>query len=633
MAMNFTAPQQNAQPDNSNTAKATSSPSRMSGSGFFGNGNTMKYGVMTRGSGSEFVGRVRDGIVKYLSDINDAISASVITIEGNGLAYSTIVVCFYEKNSPGAVAYHALLLEQTGKKPEPLTINEGGIVISHPRVPSDAFDIEMYKVIDSRLRREFPSANILNAGGSVVYADQEVFFRNQDGESILSEKFREVLFKASNLISTELHMHLRPNEDIDLTEILRADKTSNQNTSLVISVRQERQMIETDTGNVVRSDANISFRSKRVATNNFNSLNGGQQVEEFGRVNGYVDLVNLGSQNGFFMNQGNQPTQKYGARFVITGIESNIAFTPAAVLLMAATISPMQYNHNWVTLLRSKNTNRKEMDFTDIGALGIENNLTPGIPESAFKHIDTKSESVTPNDFAALVGRILQPGLAVSLDVMDHDIDSSYMDVFSIAYDNASNSKAREMIYRSANILTGGHFSKYFPSSDNMFTDQENRIHMGYFTRNGKRHDIREIDYIAVANYASATKDPGILMRWAQTFNDKSKPMFTRLAERLLIIKEITGDSFQLVGYASRVTFTGRFLEALINAISAAGMITDVDIPTTANGMTEGVTPANFYADAVANPNFSFMRGTGAGLVNSRNSSVGYQPMMPDRFI
>lgn len=633
MAVNFKAPEQEQPKPDYTNAGTQSNSARPAGSGFFGNSNTMRFGVIAKGSGSEFVGRVRNGIVKYMSDLNDSISASVITLEGEELAYNTILICFVDKTNPGTVAYHALLLEATGKKPEPLTINEGGIVISHPRTPSDAFDIEMYKIIEAKMRREFPSHNIINAGGSVVYADQELFYKNQDGEYNVSEKFRNVLFKASNLISTEMHIVAHPDEDINLADIIRNDANSNVRTSLVINVTQERQSIETDTGNVVRSDVNVSFRSKRVSTTSYNSLNGGQQVEEFGRVNGFVDLINLGSQNGFFMNPNDIPTQRYGARFIITGIESNIAFTPAAILLMATTISPIRYENNWVTLLRSKNTNRKEIDFTDIGALGIENNLTPNIPDTGFKHIDTKSESVTAQDFAVLTSRLLHKDLVISMDVMDHDIDSCYLDVFSIANDNPSNNKAREIIYRSANILTGGHFSKYMPSSDGIFTDHENRIHMGYFTRNGKRHDVREIDYIAVANYASATKDPSILTRWAQTFNDKSKPLYTRLAERLAIIKEVSGDSFVLTGYASRVTFTGRFTDALLNAINATGMVTDTTIPTTANSMTDGVTQASFFGEAIGNPNFAFLRNNGAGLVNSRHANVGYQPTMPDRFI
>ncbi len=628
MAMNFTAPLQPVnQPNN------TVEPPRQPSVGMFGNSGNVKYGVMARGTGSETVGRIRDGIVKYLSDINDGVSASVITIEGNGLAYTTILVCMMEKASPTAVAYHALLLEQTGKKPEPLTISEGGVTISHPRVPSDAFDAEMYKVIDSRLRREFPTANIINAGGSVVYKDQELFFKNQEGESALSEKFRDVLYKVCNLVSTELNMHLRPGEDIDLSEIIRNELNNNTRTSLVIGVRQERETLETDTGNVVRSDVNISLRSKRISTGAINSLNGGQQLEEFGSLNGYIDVVNMGSQNGFFVNQANVAPQRYAARLVITAIQSNIAFTPGAILLMLNTILPIQHDSNWVTLLRSKNTNRKEIDFTDIGALGIESNLTPTIPDTANRHIDTKSESVTPSDFANLVYHLLHPNIAVSLDVMDHDVDSSYMDVFSIAYDNPANSKTREIIYKAANTLTGGNFSKYMPSSDSIFTDQENRIHMGYFTRNGKRHDVREIDYIAVANYASATKDVLILRRWAQSFNDKSKHMFIRLAERLAIINEITGGSFVQTGYASRVTFTGRFMDALSNAITAAGMVTETAIATTASSMTDGVTQASFFADAVTNPNYSSLRGNGGGMTNSRNSGVGFQAVMPDRFI
>lgn len=627
MALQYSAPEQPSQPSQNSNGPAKR------GTGIFGTGGGMKYGVIRKGSGSEYMTRMREGIAKYLTDINDDMTASVITIENGGLAYGVIALCLTEKANPNVVAYHALILEQTGGNPEPLTVSEGGITISHPRVTSDAFDTEMARVIEEYLRREFGNANIINAGASVVYRDIEPFFTNKDGDSGLSDKFRDYMFKATNIISTELNLHLHPNEDIDLSDVANAENTSNTRLALELNVTQEKVTLETDSNRVIRSDVDIVFRSKRSNTGpNNQSLNGGQQVEDFGRVNGFIDLINLGSQNEFFMNPLAQEKQKYAARFVMTHMESNIAFTPAAILMMLSTISPIQRDNNWVTLLRSKSTNRKEIDFADIGALGIENNLTPSLPETAYKHIDTKSESVTPNDFSMLVSRLINRGLVISMDVMDHDIDSTYLDLFSLASDNPQNRRYHNKIYEAANKLTGGNFASYMSANESIFTDFDNRIHMGYFNRNGKRYDIREIDYLAVANYASATKDPGILTRWAQTFNDKSRPMYTRLAERMLILKEITGGDFHLTGYATRVTFSGRFVEALISAISSVNIGIEVVIPLTANGMTEGVTSANFYADAISNPNFGFLR-NGGGHINNRYSTVGYQPIATDRYI
>lgn len=600
-------------------------------SSFFSSGNGVRNSPLPKTGGSESAVALQTAIAKSLSDLNDQTSASVIVVEGNGLAYSTIAMCYWVKSNPELVAYHLLILESTGKEPDPLVFSEGSLQISHQRVTSDAFDEEMVKVVKERLSREFPQSKLHNVGASVVYRNQETIYKTQQGENVLTEKFRNVIYKAFNMMNTDLMLALNPGSEIDLSAIVREELDNNRRTGLVAQVRQERQNLETDTNNVIRSDVTISFRTKRYSTNNNYSLNGGQQSEEIGTINGFVDLVNTGSFNGLYANM-NQQQQRYVARFVLTRLVSELSYTPGAILMILSTISTMTDNNNWATLFRTKHTNKKEIDYTDIGALGIENNLTPNIPDAGFKHIDTKSESVTPGAFAALVSSLIRPKLMISIDVMDNDIDSTYLEIFAKASAPTPVMRARKMIYDAAVRLTGGAFQTVFPDMNRMFFDSDNRIHMGYFMKGGERHDIREIDYVAVANYASATKDNAILTRWAQTFNDKNTRIYTRLAERKAIIDTITNGSFVLTGYATRVTFTGAFIDALVESISNTGMSIEADIPLNASSMTTGVTPINSIDDALASPQVTPLR-SGGIMSNDRFGNVGLANNVGNRFL
>ncbi len=599
-----------------------------------GGANGLMNSPISRGVNAENITRMRDALVRYLSEINDDMRCNIITIEDETLAYKVIVVTLAEKAELKVVSYHTLIIDDMDKKPDPLVIIENGQTIQHSRVVSDAYDMDMIAVILKRLNKEFPGATMLRAGATVVRKDMQVFTAVTNNENALSDKFKEFIYYVINFCNTELIMHKPQYQDISIPNLVKAANNGNSNgvLTMVLNARQERSNIETRSALQARSDIDITFKTKTVNTGNSLSLNNGQRSDEVGKINGFVDLINNGTMNTTFAayNQ-NQMQQHYTARLVITHLESKVALTPASLLLVLSMSSILSYGSNWLSMFKSKVVGRNEIDFSDIGALGIEINLTPNIPDSSFKHIDTKSESVTPGALMALITGLIRPGLVVSMDVVDSDCDSGHLEIFAEAARADSNRGARDLIYQSAEQLTGGIFGRYFSMNDRMFVEPDNRVHIGYYVRGDEKRDIREIDYLAVANYASATKDPGILLRWAQTFNDMSVNIYTRLNERAAILSAMTNGSFVLQGYADRLTFSGMFINALIAAVSEAGLLVELEGSINNNNNTGGVSPATFVNEAISNPNSSFFR-QNAATQNARYANVGYAPYVGRRF-
>src|SRR5690606_27028199 len=99
-----------------------------------------------------------------------------------------------------------------------------------------------------------------------------------------------------------------------------------------------------------------------------------------------------------------------------------------------------------------------------------------------------------------------------------------------------------------------------------------NRIHLGYYTNaDGEMRDIRDIDYLALLNMIGG-KDIRTVEEVMDTFDRTDIPVEIRLDRRYRILKEVLGDSMVIKGYATRITFDAKFIEALIAACESAGI-------------------------------------------------------------
>jgi hypothetical protein len=223
---------------------------------------------------------------------------------------------------------------------------------------------------------------------------------------------------------------------------------------------------------------------------------------------------------------------------------------------------------------------------------------------------DLKSSTFGIPELVQLLSSTFRPGLVMSLDVPEYAPSSWCTGVFAAA--SNGNPDAVAAIYNAAMQLTNGMFQSHFPAGTPMFVDQGNRIHMGYYTdRNGDKRDIRDIDYLAVLNMLS--NDMNTVADYSNSFNSAALDINQRLAMRKRIITGIAQRA-EITGFATRVTFSSQFIDALGAAIAATGFATRLDTNGGALQAAGRAVAGNIASGLVTNNAGSVF--TGAQLAN-----------------
>lgn len=581
---------------------ATTQPMSFHGGVLFG-------APISRTVGSEVYSKLRSALEETYKQTTEDVEIALIDLDNvnePALAFSAIVVALRMKNEPKlGVAYHVLVLEATGDKPAPIYENINGQQIEILRVTSDAMDDVLMKKAEEKVRRAFPSSSDwFNVDGTVIPAN----FNPDDKYAV-----HQLALNAGLACSTELTVRKKGFQDLNLA-------TLPNDSSLNVNITFNRTQIADAVGNPMRSDILISFGSKRnTQGGKYASMNSGDKEVKVSEVSGFVDLVwnSMQSSSPYAVwNQQQQavPTQKYAARMILTDLKSNMAYTPASVLLSLATSLTVREENNWIQTFRPMAPVSNEIDMTDIGALNIEANLLND-PSGYGTRIDTKSDSFKLTDLGQLVAALIQPGLIVSLDCPEFGPQAWYLSPFAAgAHGNVN---AQRIIFDAANNLTGGAFAKHFPQGAPMFVDAGNRVHAGTWTdRHGNKRDIREIDLLAVCNLAG-DRNPQAIRDWSDTFLKTQFPLAQRLAARKRMISSLTNETAVFTGFYQRVTFSAAFMGAFSEALRETGMAVRVNTPLTGADLNNQRGVAGFAQAALVAPGQTFANNGGFG---------GYQP-------
>jgi hypothetical protein len=386
--------------------------------------------------------------------------------------------------------------------------------------------------------------------------------------------------------SSELEFNSGTFVDLNLSN---AERDSNLTVRTTFGNPQSHNAV----GQPIRSDIIIDFSAAPI---NQQQQQQGPQVErvsQVARISGFMDIVwdpAQPLQNTYYVPQQQQQNfQRYSPRFVMTALESNSLLTISAQLLALLPALTLNENGQWIQAFRQQSFSN-EIDMHDIGAIGIEVNFA-GNPSGYGERIDTRSNSFKPEHLYQLISSTFKQALIISLDVPECGPETWYNEVFAFAA--RGHAGANNAIIEAANRLTNNAFAKYFPQNGRVAIDEFNRIHLGHYSgRDGVRRDIRDIDYLAVANLVGE-KDPQIIKDWSDTFLRTNYPLDLRLAARKRIIMELCND-LVITGYGTRVTFEAAFIEALAKASYEAGLT---------------IRPVTSYADAGsyerATPNFA----------------------------
>ena len=552
-------------------------------------------------------GEILTKLAKALDEAYESVSKdhiiTVVPIDRNNqikLTFSVIAVVVQQAGRKDKAAFHTLILEGSTEPLAPRFENIAGQNIEIMKVAADAYDEVLLNVVIEELRRQLPKTELVNAGCCVVPNGFNV------EETNLVYQLAANAFLAS---FTDLTQGSQGFVDLNLAN---AEKDSN----LQVRPTFTRGELYDAVGLPIRSDVAVDLLAVQQVRHSDPSLNNGLDRQSLvSSVSGFMDLIwDPVVNNNMYMVPGQQAvmTQKYLPRLVITHLDPIRLLTIPAQLLALVSAVLLREDNAWVGAFKPRAVLGKEIDMHDIGGVGIEANLENN-PTGVGSRINTKADSFRPENLGQLIGMTMKPGLVMSIDIPECGAQSWYNEVFSAAA--ANNVRANQAIIAAANQLTNGMFAQFFPSNGRVFIDDVNKVHLGYYIdRNGVKRDIRDVDYLAVANLVGE-KDPGMIREWSDTFLRTQYPLAQRLAARKKIISGLVTDPV-FTGFARRVTFDHQFIEALVQACRAVGLT----IRNTGSMMDTGTferANGSFYGQAI-------MGGGATGIFN-RDMGMGHQ--------
>ena len=564
-----------------NTASVTNSPSnataygtnprpaqaapatQQSGGGWSFHGTPFGLSPIGRSPGSESLGRLQAQLIERFKDADKAFEFTLLPIDNanEALHYSVLVVCLRMKQaSNDNVAFHTLIVEATGEPLTPVNQQISGQNIEVLRTPGAAYDNNLIKKVESAVQRQFPAIPLLTSQATIVPRD----FNLDDKNAVHALAVNTAL-----ALSTELQVRASGFKDFNLVEQAHDSK-------LQVNLSFSNQQIVDAVGYPVRADVGVKMLSQIANKARDNSVNSDDRAVVVSDLHGFVDLIYspVNQQNNGFANiipQGVVNTQQYSARYVITDLSTNYACTPAVTLMAITNAQALADSTNWAQVFRQSpqaqvRNKSNRVNTRDIGAIGIETPLAAG---QELKKIDTATASFGPTELGQLLGMTFRPGLVISMDVGICAPNYWQSNIFSAAAEGNANATNALIAY--ANQLTNGNFSKNFQGG-NLFTDAGNYVHTGYYVgEDGLRYDLRDCDYLAVANFAAVRNDPLLVRGWSDTFTRVGFPLEQRLAARKNYIQGFY-PSAVFTGFAHRVTFSAEFLRALTAGCADAGM-------------------------------------------------------------
>ena len=555
---------------------------------------SMMRAPMGRSPASEVLSKMNKALIDmYSQNVNSNLfEITLIPIDMNtniDLDVSVIVICARDKAAlESGVAYHTLLLAASIPVPTSRFEVINDVNTEVVRVIGDAYTDKMAKVVRDTVGRSFPNSKQHSAGSCVVPAE----FNISDNDQLYMLASNAVYATCSTL---EM---IRPDfVDVNLSN-------AQNDSSLQVRTTFGNHETVDRVGAPTRSDIVIDFFA--AAPNQQQNSTGVERVNNVGQITGFVDFVwaPVVAQGNIYLQNQQPMTQKYAPRFVCTKMESADLMTIPAQLLSLLSAFSLNENNScqWIRQFDRKGF-ANGVDWQDAGALAIEANIGNDPSGYGVRADVSKTESLYK-----LMALAVRPTMVLSMDVPECGPETWYNDVFAAAAEG--NEKANRAIIQAANYLTNGAFSKYF-GGGKVATDELNRIHLGhYLGADGVRHDIRNIDYLAILNMVG-DKDIGVVRDWSDTFLKTNYGQKLRLGGRKKIMEQLVSD-LRITGFARRVTFEMAFIDALYKGATDAGLVIRNTTTVTELGGFDRAT-GDFLSSA-------FMSGGNSGLFNRGGS-------------
>ena len=599
--------------------RATSAPSQQGGAptkawSFFSSNN---LGGMSRRPTSEVLTKAHDVIVKQLTDnpIDNRFTIELLKVDNTKsteLRLSSVVATVKINSVDNLIAYHTVLLEGSSDPIPSRTESINGAPVVVRRFASDVYSQTYSQAVRDLVTSMNPGFEVVDCSATVLPSS----FNFEDKDAVRAFVQNAILPSVS-----ELAQRAPGYVEINLASLER-------DCSLQAAVAFNEQTRTDYSGLPVRNDISVTLQAVSTTRQDANELNNQERSLTLAQVGGFIDFV-WAPENESVTTYGQyNPAQnrKFAARFVATSLENLQGYSIENQLLALAPALTLGEGTNWYPAFSPRLLNgglKTSVNPRDIGALNIEANVLDTTGAGGYGAvIDTTAASFTHQELGRFIHMAIRPGLLFSVDVSACGSDTWYNEVLSAAA--GGNPGAAHAILEAANVLTNGNFAQIYGNSGCPVLQNDERIMLGYYVgTDGQRHDIREIDHLAVLNYIG-TKDPAAAQNWGDTYTREDYPISKRIEYRERMVQEIIGSEVVFTQHAQRVTFTKVFLEAFGKALAATGVV------------IKSVNPA-MQGDYINN------RGTAAGWISQAalgTGNLGYftqgfggqQPVQHQRF-
>ena len=515
--------------------------------GFFGMGSV---GGISRQPTSEVLTKAATAMQETVTKItlDSSYEVNLMKVDNTketALRLSSIVVVVTNP-SMGELAYHVVLLESSASAIPPKMETINGSQVQIDRFAADVYDDAYRRAVADMVSRAFPGYKTRECSANVCPS----IFNWADVEAV-----RQFVNNAVLPCVAELEQRSSNFVDLDFSKFandakLQAEISFNQGT------------LTDYNGLPVRNDVVINLSAISAEMKEAGTLNNQDRSVPVARVGGFIDLMwaPMEAQANPYGQPNPNRSQKYGARFVMTNLENTMRMTVSSQLLALAAAMCLGEGNAWFPNFkpRPEGFGGQRIDPRDIGAINIEANVFNDASGFGPK-IDTKSATFTQQNLGSLLISALRPGLMFALDVSTCGSDTWYNEVFSVAA--SGHAGANNAIVEAANVLTGGALRARYAGNTPVVVNDE-RILMGFWIgADGVRHDIREIDYLAILNLVGE-KDKGAAQAWSDTFIRDEYNIYKRLDARKKMIADVIGSDVHFTQVAQRVTWTNEFLTA-----------------------------------------------------------------------
>jgi hypothetical protein len=588
-----------AAPQQQQTAFSAGAGAAAKRGNFITNVLAMSGNYVAQHSGGEYFNKMREIIEK---STGECLMEGLVgrTYGLNSKEYSTkfsvIAISVALETHPNLVAYHTLLLEATGEKLQPENIQMNGRNIFVRRVTGDAVDSRVITNVHEVVSRVNGQAEILNAGAQVIPS----FVKIDDKDTI-----EAIVRNAAMACVSQIQRYTQSYEVICLADVPRDMR-------MELNVVTSNSTSYDELGNPVRSSAVLTTNfvtpnARRDNRQMLDIVNVEDNSLKFAEVTGFLNPIWYpGDMSGVMYHTPQQQQAarpKLAAEFVVTGIRTPAANSPAAVLLALASSYAMADDNKWIQLLFPVGQRPEEDKTRDIGNLNIICDIFNEKQNGIFgSPASVASMNGDPFKISQYLSSCFVPGMVLSLDCLEAGTSSWYTNLFVAA--GAGDQDAINTIIASCDELTDGHFSTLYNRADPIISNMI-RVPVGHYLVDGKKRDIRDVDLTYIAGVFAT--NPAQIHEYNSTFvlrQGFDEP--TLLAQREGFIAHALRDQLEITAYARRCSLGGKFLQAFSAAIAATHVNTVVQTPLSVEQFRQGTPAADFISQALVTGTHTF---------------------------